>query len=565
MEEQQSPPILILIADDNETDRIILQKIVSKEGHPVVLAKDGAEALAQYRDARPDLILLDVMMPVMDGMAVAKEIRSTSSPEDYVPIIFLTSLSDPNALAECLESGGDDFLSKPYSRTILKAKIKAFSRMRIMQGKLREHNRQLLIEQQVAKTIFDNVAHAGCLNLDIIHHSLSPLSVFNGDTVLAERKPDGGMHLFLGDFTGHGLPAAIGAMPLAEIFYGMTAKGFSMEEVLREINSKLNDILPVGVFCCGCFICLDFYEKVATLWIGGLPDIVCYRADVGKLEVLPSKNLPLGILSADMFNPSLSKLILNDNDEIFAWSDGILEARNDQNEMFGENRLLNCFKAPKADSLFDSILSEVESFVGQAGADDDVTLLSVKMASIEDIGLPDFTNKRGSLGGPLDWSFSYTLRALSLKEFNPLPVVLAIITEVEGLRSYSGQLYTLIAELYSNALEHGVLRLNSQLKSSPEGFAKYYLERQSRLDSMDDGHVTIHAHHKPSTTGGQLTITIADSGEGFDHQSVINRHASDNNYSGRGIPLVRGICENIHYNHTGNTVTAHLQWPLDNK
>ena len=64
----------------------------------------------------------------------------------YVPIVFLTSLQDPESLAKCLDSGGDDFLSKPYNRVILKAKIKAFGRMRLMHEKLQAHNRQMLIE-----------------------------------------------------------------------------------------------------------------------------------------------------------------------------------------------------------------------------------------------------------------------------------------------------------------------------------------------------------------------------------------------------------------------------------
>jgi hypothetical protein len=183
------------------------------------------------------------------------------------------------------------------------------------------------------------------------------------------------------------------------------------------------------------------------------------------------------------------------------------------------------------------------------------------MADIDEIGLPDFNSKRGSLGGPLDWSFSYTLRHLSLKAFNPLPVVLSIITEVEGLRSFSGQLYTLIAELYSNALEHGVLKLSSRLKESPEGFAQYYLERERRLDSMTEGAVTIHAHHEPLGTGGKLTLTIEDSGEGFDHKKLTESVTSGSGYCGRGIPLVKGISKDIFYNEAGNSVTAYLVWP----
>ena len=551
----------ILIADDNETDRMILRTIVRKEGHEVMLAANGEEALKVFWDQRPDLILLDVLMPVMDGLAVARDIREKLV-DDYVPIIFLTSLQDAESLAECLDSGGDDFLSKPYNRVILKAKIKAFGRMRVMHDKLQEHNRQMLIEQQVAKTIFDNVAHSGCLDMENIAYSLSPLSVFNGDTVLAERKPDGGMHLFLGDFTGHGLPAAIGAMPLAEIFYGMTAKGFSMEEVLREINSKLRGILPVGVFCCGCFIDLDFYEKKTQIWMGGIPDIVLYHKASQTIETISSNNLPLGVLGAHQFKPAFQEFLMADSDELFIWSDGIIEARNEDDQLFGEDRLLNIFHHPTEKPLFEAILNEVDAFVGETGADDDITLLSVRMVGIEEIGLPDFENKRGSLVGPQHWDFSYKLHGSSLRDFNPLPMILNILTEVEGLRSMSGQLYTMMAELYSNALEHGVLQLPSSLKKSTSGFAAYYLEREKRLNDLSTGYVLIKARHEPDEVGGVMEVEIEDSGEGFDHQLFLDKEIPTQGYSGRGLPLIRGICEDFGYNDKGNLVRAKLRWPV---
>src|SRR5690606_40932182 len=84
------------------------------------------------------------------------------------------------------------------------------------------HNEHLLREQHVAKAVFDKVAHSGCLDAPNIRYMQSPYALFNGDLLLAAYKPSGGMHVMLGDFTGHGLPAAIGAMPLAELFYGMT-------------------------------------------------------------------------------------------------------------------------------------------------------------------------------------------------------------------------------------------------------------------------------------------------------------------------------------------------------
>ncbi len=117
----------ILIADDNLTDRMILSAIVKKMGHIVLSASDGVEAVEQFKEHSPDMILLDVMMPNMNGQEAAVQIKEIAG-DAMVPIIFLTSLQDASDLAACLESGGDDFLSKPYNHVILTAKINAFSR-----------------------------------------------------------------------------------------------------------------------------------------------------------------------------------------------------------------------------------------------------------------------------------------------------------------------------------------------------------------------------------------------------------------------------------------------------
>lgn len=248
--------LAILIAEDNAADRMLLSTIVSRQGHRVLTASNGLEAVALFEQERPHLVLMDALMPVMDGFEAARRIKDQAG-EALVPIIFLTSLTEGEALVRCLEAGGDDFLAKPYNRVILEAKIGAMDRLRrlhdtVLQQRdlIAQHNEHLLHEQRVAKAVFDKVAHSGCLDAPNIRYMQSPYALFNGDLLLAAYKPSGGMHVMLGDFTGHGLPAAIGAMPLAEVFYGMTAKGHALAEILREINAKLKRILPVGVFCC---------------------------------------------------------------------------------------------------------------------------------------------------------------------------------------------------------------------------------------------------------------------------------------------------------------------------
>lgn len=551
----------ILVADDNRSDRMILKAIVQREGHQVIEAENGQEAVEQYDQHQPDIILMDALMPVMNGLEATRMIKSRAGGE-LIPIIFLTSLQDAHSLAECLESGGDDFMSKPYSQVILKAKIKAFSRMRYMHAQLEAHNKQMVLEQQVAKAVFDNVAHSGCLDLPNIQYSLSPMAVFNGDTVLAERKPDGSLVLFLGDFTGHGLPAAIGAMPLAEIFYGMVAKGFSIEEVLREVNSRLYSILPTEVFCCAAMVELNLYGKSMRAWVGGVPDLYLHRQHSNQLLKIRSGSLPLGVLEPHAFHPKVSEWPMANGDRIFLWSDGIVEAENNEGVFFGEERLEALFNDTGSDTLFDTILAEVDRFSSGAGHSDDITLLTAAMTDIEALGLPRIDVSRGAIGGPLDWRMSLELGPQSLKAFNPLPMVLNTLVEVEGLRSHSGELYTLISELYSNALEHGVLRLDSKQKASADGFMRYYTQREQRLSALESGQVTFRLKHKPEADGGQLTIELEDSGCGFDYESgTQSAHLSSEHYGGRGLTLVEKLCDQLQYEGKGNRVTAVFRWP----
>ncbi|HBS78301.1 MAG TPA: fused response regulator/phosphatase, partial [Pseudomonas sp.] len=275
----------ILIAEDGAADRMLLAAIVRRQGHRVTTAANGAEAISLFERERPQLVLMDALMPVMDGFEAAQQIKRLAGNE-LVPIIFLTSLTENEALVRCLEAGGDDFIAKPYNPIILEAKIQAMHRLRRLQATVLEQrdligrrNQQLLDEQRAAKAIFDKVAHAGCLNAPNIRYRQSPRALFNGDLLLAAQAPAGRMFVLLGDFTGHGLPAAVGAMPLAETFYGMTAKGYSSNQILRDINAKLKLILPVEMFCCATFLDINLEQGILRVWNGGLPDGYLLKAD----------------------------------------------------------------------------------------------------------------------------------------------------------------------------------------------------------------------------------------------------------------------------------------------
>ncbi|MBA1272798.1 ATP-binding SpoIIE family protein phosphatase [Stutzerimonas azotifigens] len=560
--------LTILIAEDNPADRMLLSAIVSRQGHRVLTAGNGLEAVAMFEQERPQLVLLDALMPVMDGFDAARRIKTLAG-DELVPIIFLTSLTENEALVKCLDAGGDDFVAKPYNPIILEAKIHAMGRLRQLQATVLEQrdliarqNRQLLDEQRQAKAIFDKVAHAGCLAAPNIRYLQSPLALFNGDLLLAAQAPTGSMFVLLGDFTGHGLPAAIGAMPLAETFYGMTAKGYSSQDIVRELNTKLKRILPVGVFCCATLLDINLAQRILQVWAGGLPDGYLIRSAEGGHVALRSRHLPLGVLDAQVFDDRFESYSLTLGDRLLLVSDGVVESRNPQGELFGEERLLALIASRDPSSLFDETRAALMAFHGEL--QDDLSMVEVHLVEgVENGILPAAPAPSGTLQpSPLDWSASFELRAESLRDYNPLPLLLQLLLQVQPLRPQAGTISTVLAELYSNALEHGVLGLDSFLKSDAQGFARYYELRQQRLQALEAGHVRFHFQLQPTPDGGRLCITVEDSGGGFDAARVCALRYDTKGLAGRGLRLVEELSDRCEWGADGRSVHVEFSWSL---
>ncbi|MGN8250908.1 SpoIIE family protein phosphatase [Pseudomonas sp. SMV7] len=557
--------LTVLVAEDGAADRLLLAQIVRRQGHQVFTAENGEQAVALFIEQRPQLVLLDALMPVMDGFEAARQIKALAG-EALVPIIFLTSLNEEEGLVRCLEAGGDDFMAKPYSAVILGAKIRAMDRLRRLQATVLEqrdqiarHHDHLLNEQRVAKAVFDKVAHSGCLAAPNIRYLQSPYALFNGDLMLAAFTPSGDMRVLLGDFTGHGLPAAVGAMPLAEVFYGMTAKGYGIAQILREMNAKLKRILPVDMFCCALLLDLNAQRGSVEVWNGGMPDGYRLSVEGQVLSVLSSQHLPLGILAAERFDDSTEVLPLAPGERLLLLSDGVIDTADDQERLFGVQRLREVLADNRDPAqLFDEVMQALERFGGRPR--DDISLCDIRMSSAEErVPAPVIYSDSGR-SSPLHWSLRFEVRGESLERFNPVPYLVQLLQEIHGLRARTGNLHSVLSELYSNALEHGVLGLDSQLKRDVQGFAAYYRERARRLMQLTDGYVRIDFKVEPYGEGGRLIIEVRDSGAGFDVQQVLARPAMEQGLSGRGLNLVRRLASSARWSEGGRCAEVEFVW-----
>lgn len=561
----------VLVADDDVPNRLILQAILEKQGYNVLLADDGLQAVEAFRREQPDLVLMDIKMPHMDGYEATRKIKSISR-DTFVPVIFLTATTDSDGLAKCVESGGDDFLTKPYNRVLLQARIDALLRIRELystvhhqRNELANHQKRLDRERQLAKRLFSNILETGALDLPYVQSMLSPMSLFSGDILMAAEKPSGGLHVLLGDFTGHGLAAAIGALPVSSVFYGMTAKGYSIAEIVTEINIKLNIILPTDMFLAACVVDVNPGSHTMSVWNGGIPPVLIYGEEEQEIvrTVLP-RHLPLGVVDDESFNRQIDVVEMRQDDRIVIHSDGITETANPSGTMFGRTRLEKVFAETKQpENLFNDIRASLASFIAGAEQQDDMTLIEIQydQAQLENTIHRDENVQEGGVIPPAaKWSLSMKLGAELMSNFDPLPLLIKSVCDMQGFRGQRQQLYTVFSELFSNALDHGILGLDSKLKQTADGFAKYYMERADRLSRLSEGSISIDIQHQADERGGVLMVRFEDSGKGFDYKKGTPSLEGNLGHSGRGIQLLNSICDDISYEEKGNVVEATYRW-----
>jgi serine phosphatase RsbU (regulator of sigma subunit) len=313
------------------------------------------------------------------------------------------------------------------------------------------------------------------------------------------------------------------------------------------------------MFCCAALLCVSFQRRSVEVWNGGMPDGYLHHIASGERTPLASRHLPLGVLSPETFDDRTEVWPMALGDRVFLLSDGVIDTPDANDQLFGAQRLQQVFAANRQpDVLFSEIEQALRDFGGQAR--DDVSMVEISLLQPALFNPPALVYSDSGQSSPLDWSVSFEFRAETLRRFNPLPYLLQLLQEVHGLRAQSGALYSVMAELYANALEHGVLGLDSSLKRDASGFIRYYQQRNARLDALQDGYIRVHLQVTPAGAGGCLVIRVEDSGKGFDVERVMRRPMDDVRLSGRGVSLIRQLGRNARWSADGTSASVEFFW-----
>lgn len=360
----------VLVADDDAVARRVVVGTL-RGRFEIYEAADGAQALEAFVAHEPDLVLLDVDMPIKNGVEVAEQMRSLAG-DRYVPILLVSGMDEVSTLVEGLSRGADDFLPKPFNRRVFDSKLAVILRIRDMQERLRDQMRELeqfrqttQEEHALAQEVFGRILARGSQGRGL-RVSASPLAMFNGDVVLTSATPAGGFRWMLADVAGHGLSGAIGTVPLSSLFHRSTNHGYTLREVLIAMNEELRAMLPSRLFCAAVALELDPSRKRLTVCNAGMPDVQVLQA--GQLRHVGSKNLPLAIL--DHMDPQFDVLEVEPGDRVFTVSDGIIECQDSQGQMFGVERLCELLTTGTPETAFDRLLAAVSAFSGGLQSDD---------------------------------------------------------------------------------------------------------------------------------------------------------------------------------------------------
>lgn len=557
---------LALVVDDSVMQCKVLSVLLKEEGYRVFTANDGARGVEMYIKYQPDLVLMDINMPVMDGYEAARQIKALSK-HTLAPLIFITSMDTDQAFIDSIEAGGDGILVRPFSPEVFKAKIKSIQRISDLYIQVKSLQQAQQKDAELAEQLMSGVIESRNFALDRIGIVKKAAELFSGDIQLTAQCPNGDVNVLLGDFTGHGLRSSIGAIPLAETFRVMTKKGFSLFEIISQINSQLYDLLPSDLFLAATFISVSSQDSTAYIFNAGLPDTYIYSDEGEVSHKLGSSHPPLGVLESLLPGSQLAVVYIKDSDRILTLSDGIIEARNADGEMYGIERFEQAAELGfKNGAVTETIVADLESFCEGTLQEDDISLIDIPcngwepslsvahsaVASVSDVEFQEIKQTGAS------WSWKLVLIGDKLAKVNPIPMAMSYLHEIEGNSEQWQNLYTILTELFINALDHGVLGLSSDLKKEAEGFALYFQEREERLKQLTVGSVEIMLNFVRAEAGDEVVIEVKDSGNGFDFEKVQEKlqETSELSLSGRGIQLVSKLCDGLYYKDKGTHVIA---------
>lgn len=394
----QHTPSRILVVDDHPVNRRLLARMLQGQGYAVDEACDGLEALEATARLSPDLILLDVEMPHLDGFAACERLKADEATRD-IPVLFLSSRGEPDDKVRGFELGAVDYVTKPFHQGEILIRVRTQLELRRLHCSLIQANRELRRKQLQLE---QDLRAAAQIQHNMIPRrppedprfrfawAFHPCERVGGDLFNIHRLDEEHIALYLFDVSGHGVPAA---MVTASVAQSLSPGGGIVKQATRtspfyriprpaEVLATLDQDYPIerfDKFCTLCYLLFSGNEARCTYSSAGHPPTIL-QDTVGNIRLLSRGGSIIGLgemgLPFEEENVSLAV-----GDRLFLHTDGIIEHVDAVGRQFGLDRLLRTIGATRDLSLpqaVEQVIETLRTFGRGCPCGDDITFIAVE-------------------------------------------------------------------------------------------------------------------------------------------------------------------------------------------
>jgi len=355
MNNRQPEPIKesILVVDDTPANLRLLSQMLSQEGYRVRAVTSGTRALASVQVSRPDLILLDIKMPELNGIEVCEHLKADPRTRD-IPIIFVSALNELEDKVQAFAAGGVDYITKPFQFAEVLARVETHLALRQLQEQLRDANRKL---QDANRRFERELALAGRVQASFlpgelpltpgwqIAAALKPARQTSGDFYDVISLSNGRLGLLVADVVDKGVGAAL-FMALCRTLIRTYASTHPArpESVLNAVNHRILSETETDQFVTAFYGILDPATGILTYCNAGHPPPLLFGREPDKpARPLARTGMALGVVDTEAWEQATARFA--PGDVLVLYSDGVTDAENRHEAAFNQERLQACVRA----------------------------------------------------------------------------------------------------------------------------------------------------------------------------------------------------------------------------
>ncbi len=364
----------ILVVDDNEDMRNFLKVLLQKH-YRVILAGNGEEGICCARSEKPDLIVTDVMMPVMNGFEMTSIIKNDEVLK-ITPVIMLTADTELMNKVVGLENGADDYLHKPFNSMELLTRISSLLKNYEYQQIISRRNADIESELEVARLLQERLLPSSMPEISGFHEHVVyiPMDKVGGDFYDIEKR-DNFIDIFIADVSGHGLPGAFLATVTKMALENITIRT-STDNVLSLLNNVIHQHTVRSNFVTAFYAMIDINTREMRYSCAGHAAPLLYRKKTDEFIELKAKGKPLGWFKDNKIEEKIIQL--ESCDRVVFYTDGITECSNPEKEFFEELRLQKALRdhaGKTAEEFSIELMKRLEEFKSGIAFDDDITMV----------------------------------------------------------------------------------------------------------------------------------------------------------------------------------------------